>query len=249
MPAGPGRPSAADGADNLVRRACVLFIFTAVGFMMWIGGWYQNQRYEDLEAADDFTAGDCTVAEVKHSARDGTAGTSFLCVGDDCPQSCDDVYVFMLDASALGVASVEASEPEVIERSGTQLCPSDAPRRASALGHAVRSAVPCWAAKTPLDLPRHNSGVDGSAPSDGYRCGSLACVKIYDPALEVVELKEIGRGLQIGGIFGMAFGLSLMACGAYFRQAGHCCHPKLVSSEGAGVHHGMSHPTRGASHA
>ena len=37
--------------------------------------------------------------------------------------------------------------------------------------------------------------------------------------------------------------------GAYFRRYGGCCHPRLVNSNNQGVHHGLSHPSRGTLHA
>lgn len=216
---------------------------------MMVAGYYERKRFESLDATTDFTQGTCTVEEVRHSARSGTAGTSYQCVGNDCPVSCDDFYVFILNATALGVDIAQPSEAEVVQRSADQACPSDEEQKLSLRGHSVGDLVPCWVANTPGDIPRHNSGADGTQPTVGYRCGSERCVKIFDPALEEEELKNSGRALIIGGVVAIMSGLGLLATGWYFRQYGRCCHPRLVHSNSQGVHHGMSHPTRGSVHA
>ena len=206
---------AENGTDYLIRSVCVLLIFTSVGFLLVVNGYYTGQRYADLDAAADFTKGTCTVTAVQHSARSGTAGSEFQCVGSNCPQSCDDYYVYFLDATSLGVLEApQHSEPEVVERSADQLCPSSTPQQPSVLGLEARDNVPCWAATDPTAIPRHNSGADGMQPSEGYVCGSLRCVKINDPATEASALQSAGSGLVVGGIFAMVLGLALIAMGA-----------------------------------
>eukprot|EP01043_Picozoa_sp_COSAG02_P063054 COSAG02_NODE_8844_length_2422_cov_256.492467_2_plen_246_part_00 len=244
-----GRGAGEDGTAYLVRSACILTIFTSIGFLMVVSGNYERKRFEGLDATVDFTKGTCTVEEVQHSERSGTAGTTHQCVGSDCPVSCDDFYIYMLDAAALGVETTQPSEPEVVSRSTDQACPSDTQQQASELELSVGTTVPCWVANRPGEIPRLNSGTDGTQPTAGYNCGSVRCVKIFDPVEEAADLRASGTGLIIGGLFTIVGGLLLLATGWYFRQYGRCCHPRLVHSNNEGVHHGMSHPSRGSVHA
>ena len=238
-----------DGAATLVRSACILIIFTSIGFLMVVSGYYERKRFESLDAAADFTKGTCVVVEVRHAERSGTAGTTHQCAGSNCPVSCDDVYVFMLDATALGVETTQPSEAEVVQRSIDQACPSNIGQRESTLQLNSGANVPCWVANSPDEIPRLNSGIDGTQPTAGYNCGSVRCVKIFDPTEEAADLRASGTALIVGGAFTIAGGLLLLVTGWYFRQYGRCCHPRLVHSNNEGVHHGMSHPTRGSAHA